>query len=159
MEMLEAALQQHPAGSLQLQSFELTSHDVSAGILQQLSAAHLARLLVKIDARDSSCMLAAAAMTGLRCLSLAVRRRGGGTKAVDVVPFAAGLQHLTQLHLKHIELPLHPQTLPTTLKQLELGLCVGQRHQQQQVADLVQQHGSIITKLSLYGWGLPGPIL
>jgi hypothetical protein len=146
---LQEAMQRHPAGSLQLQSFELMNWAALPGILQQLPAAHLTRLSVNVDADDSASLLAVAALTGLRSLSLGTNRNP--VKAADVGPLAAGMQQLTELRMMYKVPPRHLQQLPTTLQQLEVWVDVGNDQQQQQeAAGWLKQHGSIITKLRLY---------
>jgi hypothetical protein len=150
---------QHAAtsGALQLQSFELAGVTAGTDLLQQLPAAQLTKLCIGVDFSSSASLQAVAGLTSLRHLELCNTAQAAATTAAAIIPddvlapVAAGLQQLTQLHLKPVR-SAQLQWLPAELQQLHVTveLC-NQPQQLLQLASWLQQHVSIVQFLELQG--------
>jgi hypothetical protein len=126
-------------------------------LLQQLPAAHLTKFCADVDFSSSASLQAIAGLTGLQHLELCNAAVAAAPTAAAIIPddvlapLAAGLQQLTQLHLK----PVHPaqvQWLPRKLQQLHVTVEVCNEPQQLlQLAAWLQQHANKVRRLELQG--------
>uniref|UniRef100_A0A383WI33 F-box domain-containing protein n=1 Tax=Tetradesmus obliquus TaxID=3088 RepID=A0A383WI33_TETOB len=170
------------AGHLQLQSFTVQG-STARSILQHLPAAHLTQLTAAAGFYDSNSMDAVRALTNLRSLTLRsvlpTARRGvrrgapagaqvtvhravtRAASALVALPFWTGLQQVTRLDISQVRPALlHAMAgqLPPQLQQLHVGLDAGgDARELELLASWLQQHGHIVSSMTVGGTRCAGP--